>query len=502
MRKISGTFILLLGIMPLFALSAFGGGGFGSAISFEVLKSDSGFIIQQLDETGNTVFLQHVLTNDSGTPVNVSVSSFQSVEFQKVDETCKPITLFTNHILVIPYSPVQISDLGRYVMLPALVEFEHPETFEPIEIYFEKYNLLLDDGVNAGFTNAVDFSCDDVYAEMNPRYEHAFDDNLGMQDSGSSSSQAGGQGNQQQGGGQGNQQQGGEQENNSQNGPQSGTNLTPQEQELLQQAEELLSEYEMAAELQNAPVNPTERPYLVEQNTEQFRDEIRERMQIQEQLMQQLQQNSDFQNFDEQLSNEGLTQQPPSLSMSDDETLLSVPYENDDMSAAISAEFQNGQITNVLLERPSDEIESNLLWIIPLIIGVIAVAVFISMKLPKKKSIIQTPMIVKNDNYTISYVDLTREMLTEAQQMYDEDLFKDAHEKLSQSIRFYYSNRFSTGTEITNMDALQLLRKENIPEFDSILDYLSMCEMIEFAKNPTERKRFFSAIERFSQIIE
>jgi hypothetical protein len=29
-----------------------------------------------------------------------------------------------------------------------------------------------------------------------------------------------------------------------------------------------------------------------------------------------------------------------------------------------------------------------------------------------------------------------------------------------------------------------------------------MCEMIEFAKNPTERKRFFSAIERFSQIIE
>ena len=278
--------------------------------------------------------------------------------------------------------------------------------------------------------------------------------------------------------------------------------MTPQEQELLQQADELLREYQMAAELQNSPLDPTERPFLVEQNTEQFRDEIREQMQIQEQLMQQLQQNPDFQNFDEQLSNEGLTQQPPSLSMSDDETLLSVPYENDDMSAAISAEFQNGQITNVLLERPSDEIESNLLWIIPLIIGVIAVAIFISMKLPKKKSIIQTPMIVKNDNYTISYVDLTREMLTEAQQMYDEDLFKDAHEKLSQSIRFYYSNRFSTGTEITNMDALQLLRKENIPEFDSILDYLGMCEMIEFAKNPTERKKFFSAIERFSQIIE
>ena len=474
-----------MGLIPLFGLPAFAGGGFVAAKTPEVLTTDSGFIIQSVNEAENSVFMQHVLINDSGTPVNVSVSSYASANFLKIDETCKPQTLFTNHILVIPYSPVQIADLGRYVMLPALVEFEHPETFDQIEIFFEKYGLLLDDGENTGFTNSVDFSCDDVYISMNPRYDNLFQENLTMQSQSSSSSQNGAQ-----------------QNGAQQNGQQSGTNLTPQEQELLQQADELLREYQMAAELQNSPLDPTERPFLVEQNTEQFRDEIREQMQMQEQLMQQLQQNPDFQNFDEQLSNEGLTQQPPSLSMSDDETLLSVPYENDDMSATISAEFQNGQITNVLLERPSDEIESDLLWIISLIIGVIAVAVFISMKLPKKKSIIQTPMIVKNDNYTISYVDLTREMLTEAQQMYDEDLFKDAHEKLSQSIRFYYSNRFSTGTEITNMDALQLLRKENIPEFDSILDYLGMCEMIEFAKNPTERKRFFSAIERFSQIIE
>ena len=493
MRKLLYLFIIL-GLIPLFGIPVFAGGGFVAAKTPEVLTIDSGFIIQSVNEDENSVFMQHVLINDSGTPVNISVSSYTGANFLKIDETCKPQTLFTNHILVIPYSPVQIADLGRYVMLPALVEFEHPETFDQIEIFFEKYSLLLDDGENTGFTNSVDFSCDDVYISMNPRYDNLFQENLTMQSQSSSSSQNGGQQN-------GGQQNGGQQ-NSPQNSQQSGTNLTPQEQELLQQADELLREYQMASELQNSPLNPTERPFLVEQNTEQFRDEIREQMQIQEQLMQQLQQNPDFQNFDEQLSNEGLTQQPPSLSISDDETLLSVPYENDDMSAAISAEFQNGQITNVLLERPSDEIESNLLWIIPLIIGVIAGVILISMKLPKKKSIIHTPMIIKNDNYIISYADLTREMLTEAKQMYDEDLFKDAHEKLSQAIRFYYSNKFSTGTEITNMDALQLLRKENIPEFDSILDYLGMCEMIEFAKNPTERKRFFSAIESFSQIIE
>ena len=478
MQKYIGICILLLGIIPLFGSAAFAGGGFVSPQSDQVFGIDSGLIIQEVDENGNSVFMQHVLTNDFGIQVDVTISSFQSVDFLKIDETCKTHTLFTNHILVIPYSPVPLSELGRYVMLPALAQYEHPETLEESEIFLKKYGLILDDGENAGFTISIDFSCDDVYVTMNPRYEHAFDDNLGMQSQSGSSSQ--------------------------QNGQQLGTNLTPEEQEILNQADQLLREYQMAAELQNAPVNPTERPYLVEQDTQQFRDDIREQMQIQEQLMQQLQQNPDFQNLDEQLSNEGLIQQPPSFDMSDETISASIPYENDDNTASISAEFQNGQITNVFLERPDAELETNLLWIVPLIIGVIAVGILISKKQSKIKSkpVTKIPIVVKNDSYTISYADLTREMLNEAKNLYDEELFKDAHEKLSQSIRFYYSNRLYNGTEMTNMDTLQLLRKQNIPEFDTVLNYLNMCEMIEFAKNPTQRKNFFSAIEKFSQIIE
>jgi len=484
----------LLGIIPLFGSAAFAGGGFVSPQSDQVFGIDSGLIIQEVDENGNSVFMQHVLTNDFGIQVDVTISSFQSVDFLKIDETCKTHTLFTNHILVIPYSPVPLSELGRYVMLPALAQYEHPETLEESEIFLKKYGLILDDGENAGFTISIDFSCDDVYVTMNPRYEHAFDDNLGMQSQSGSSSQQNGQQGMQQNGQQGMQQ----------NGQQLGTNLTPEEQEILNQADQLLREYQMAAELQNAPVNPTERPYLVEQDTEQFRDDIREQMQIQEQLMQQLQQNPDFQNLDEQLSNEGLIQQPPTFDMSDETISASVPYENDDNTASISAEFQNGQITNVFLERPDAELETNLLWIVPLIIGVIAVGILISKKQSKIKSkpVTKIPIVVKNDSYTISYTDLTREMLNEAKNLYEDELFKDAHEKLSQAIRFYYSNRLFNGTEMTNMDTLQLLRKQNIPEFDTILNYLNMCEMIEFAKNPTQRKNFFSAIEKFSQILE
>ena len=57
--------------------------------------------------------------------------------FSKIDQVCEPQKLFTNHILVIPYQPVPLSELGRYVMLPALAEFQHPDTSEELEIYLK-----------------------------------------------------------------------------------------------------------------------------------------------------------------------------------------------------------------------------------------------------------------------------------------------------------------------------------------------------------------------------
>ena len=467
--------------------SAFGGGAFGPAQTFHTLTTDTEYIIQEIDDAENIVFMQHILINDSGKIIDVTVSSYQSAQYQQVDEVCKTQKLFTNHILVIPYTTINTSDLGRYLMLPALTEFTEPDSTEKTEIIFEKQSLLLGDGSDGGFTTSVDFACDDIYVTMNPRYEHAFDDSLGMDDSFSQPTiQRNGQQSSQQG------------------GQQSGTNLTPEEQQILQYADELLRDYQMAAQLQNSAVNPSERPFLVEQDTEKIREEINQQMQIEEQLMQILQQNSDFQNFDEQLSNDGLIQQPPTFDATEEEISITVPYENDDEVSGIAAEFRDGQIQNVRLENSTEEIESSLLWIIPVVAGLGALAYIASKRKAKAKpqTAVKIPLVIKNDSYTISYADLTREMLNEAQHLYNEELFKDAHEKFSQAIRFYYSNRFSTGAEMTNMDTLQLLRNENIPEFDHILDYLGMCEMIEFAKNPSQKKKFFDAVGRFSEIIE
>ena len=37
-----------------------------------------------MDENGNTVFMQHVLANDYGIPMDITVSSYQSADFQKI----------------------------------------------------------------------------------------------------------------------------------------------------------------------------------------------------------------------------------------------------------------------------------------------------------------------------------------------------------------------------------------------------------------------------------
>ena len=85
-----------MGIIPLFGISAFGGGGFGAPQPSQILSINSGFIIQEMDENGNTVFMQHILANDYGIPMDITVSSYQSADFQKIDQVCEPQKLFTN----------------------------------------------------------------------------------------------------------------------------------------------------------------------------------------------------------------------------------------------------------------------------------------------------------------------------------------------------------------------------------------------------------------------
>ena len=93
-------------------------------------------------------------------------------------------------------------------------------------------------------------------------------------------------------------------------------------------------------------------------------------------------------------------------------------------------------------------------------------------------------------------------MLLDARELYKNKVYKDAHEKFGQAIRFYYSHHFDLEREMTNIETLQILRRNKVKHFDSILDFLNLCGMIEFAKHETDERKFYRSIDEFMKIIK
>ena len=450
------------------------GGGVPVLESEEFLTIESGFILP-LDS--NSIFMQHQIANNYGKPITVTVSSYQSAAVDLIDSVCDPMTIYPQQVMLIPYQPLNLDDLNRYTMLQASIDFKNPDDNNDEEIYIKKYELLLDDGANTNFSQTIDFTCDEISIIANPKYERVAElQELGMQ---SQSQQSQSQQSQQQ---------------------------MQQQTQLLQDAQQLLQNYQQAAGYPDSALMPDQGPNLVDQNTAGLREEIMNEIMRNEEILQQLQQNTQFQMYDAQLSNEGLIQQEAVFTTIDENEIeIDVPYENNDDRSNIVAYYVDGDITDVQIIRPSQDFAVDYLWIIPIILLAIAVGIVLIKKSTNKKIKVVTPIVqeVSVDNHTtINYIDATNQILADSKKLYEEKMYKDAHEKFGYAIRFYYSHHFELGKELTSIEALQILRKNNVKDFDLILDCLNLCGMIEFAKQEPDEKMFFDYIDKFSKLIQ
>ena len=450
------------------------GGGVPVLESEEFLTIESGFILP-LDS--NSIFMQHQIANNYGKPITVTVSSYQSAAVDLIDSVCDPMTIYPQQVMLIPYQPLNLDDLNRYTMLQASIDFKNPDDNNDEEIYIKKYELLLDDGANTNFSQTIDFTCDEISIIANPKYERVAElQELGMQ---SQSQQSQSQQSQQQ---------------------------MQQQSQLLQDAQQLLQNYQQAAGYPDSALMPDQGPNLVDQNTAGLREEIMNEIMRNEEILQQLQQNTQFQMYDAQLSNEGLIQQEAVFTTIDENEIeIDVPYENNDDRSNIVAYYVDGDITDVQIIRPSQDFAVDYLWIIPIILLAIAVGIVLIKKSTNKKIKVVTPIVqeVSVDNHTtINYIDATNQILADSKKLYEEKMYKDAHEKFGYAIRFYYSHHFELGKELTSIEALQILRKNNVKDFDLILDCLNLCGMIEFAKQEPDEKMFFDYIDKFSKLIQ
>jgi len=127
------------------------------------------------------------------------------------------------------------------------------------------------------------------------------------------------------------------------------------------------------------------------------------------------------------------------------------------------------------------------------------IIIFVIRKISKKqKELIHRPIHISS----IDYLAETQKLLNSAIILYNSNKIKDAYEKFSQSIRFFYSYHYDLKREVTTLEILDKIKKISKSEYNIIFDCLVLCEIIEFAKHNENKNDFQNYVKSFSKIIK
>ena len=116
----------------------------------------------------------------------------------------------------------------------------------------------------------------------------------------------------------------------------------------------------------------------------------------------------------------------------------------------------------------------------------------------KSQKIILPSIIVESKS---DYLAEVESLLNNATSLYRQNHIKDAYEKLSQSIRLFYSNRLELEKEIITSDLLPLMERFDNHEKSLVEESLRLSDMIEFAKHIEKDNKFEQIVTEFSKII-
>ena len=117
-----------------------------------------------------------------------------------------------------------------------------------------------------------------------------------------------------------------------------------------------------------------------------------------------------------------------------------------------------------------------------------------------RKPVKQIPALSINQKY--NYLSDVESLLDDANSLYRNSHVKDAYEKLSQSIRVFYSHKLNLEKELVTSDLLPLMKNFKKSEKSLIEKTLHLSDMIEFAKHSDDNSEFEQIIEQFSNIVK
>ncbi|MCW3133651.1 MAG: hypothetical protein N2V78_04905 [Methanophagales archaeon] len=251
----------------------------------------------------------------------------------------------------------------------------------------------------------------------------------------------------------------------------------------------------------------------ISQNTDQLKKELEKEMQeqkkLEEQIQKELAKNPDFLRYNEQLRNTGFNQTPPSFNqVSQNYTQVTVPYRNESTGAErrIKADYINGTIRNVtLVSIPEQKEESNNPWWLLLLVpiaGVIATGWFIFGKYRKRTQRQEASTFAIEQVATADYVSDARRMVEEAERLFRNKREKDAYERISQALRFYFSYKQGIKKELLKTELMDALRgKVDADMYSKVRECLDWCERVEFAKYKPNEKDFDKIVGITKEII-
>lgn len=217
-----------------------------------------------------------------------------------------------------------------------------------------------------------------------------------------------------------------------------------------------------------------------------------------------LQKNEKFQKYDYQLVTSGFNKTQPIFNqLTQNYTQISIPYKKGIEENKITADYINGTIQNVKLENSMQDNQINIFWIFLLAIILGIIGWFLYTKYWKKTKQIQKQeqkQELKVSEKPLNYKKEAKKMIERAKKLFDEKKEKDAYEKVSQTIRFYFSHKLGIKKEIINSDLLNYLKNKK-GLYLKTKKCLDLCALVEFAKYKPNKKDFADIIIIAEELI-
>jgi len=197
------------------------------------------------------------------------------------------------------------------------------------------------------------------------------------------------------------------------------------------------------------------------------------------QMMEALNQSQEFKQYQEQLQNEGFNQTSLSFDQQGNRTTMNLTYQNqENETATITAEFQDNELQDVILNRQE---EQNLFfWIIPFLIIALFVGLFLYLRYKRRHQVL-TSIELENRKEPFDHRAMAKRLLIEAEALYGQGQYKEAYAKAGQSLRLYLSYEHGICRELTNAEIIRFLKKKQYP-YSEIKQCFDLCSLVEFAK--------------------